>query len=431
MNDQSLLNILMQSQYWSTDKLMLWQNQALSTIVQHAVENCKFYKNRFPNIISENGSVNRDRWEEIPILTREDVVHNYDGILSRSPPQQHGPFSDVRSSGATGDPVKVRTSDFLLRMSASCNWRSQSWHGIDWSKTLINQLYVDSKISQATLRPGVWGPPWIDVARRGKIYVTPKSFTALEMFETMLSVKPDYVSIGTGIIPELARLAADSGKPISISAFFSRGSAAEPHIRAQAAEVFGASILELYSSKEGGSLAHPCPSGKGFHVNEEAVLLEIVDDDGHAVLPGREGRVVITPFCMTAFPLVRYDQGDRAVRGGMCACGRTLGVIDKILGRSTDVFRHPDGRAQFGPELISHLRPLIGARRWQVAQIGATTYEVRLPEGEEYNLENLDAFRAEAQLCLFGDALVKIIFVADLKANAAGKFREYVREMKI
>ncbi len=44
------------------------------------------------------------------------------------------------------------------------------------------------------------------------------------------------------------------------------------------ARVFGARVLEHYSSKEGGQVAYSCPSGHGLHVSAESVLLEIVDE---------------------------------------------------------------------------------------------------------------------------------------------------------
>ena len=52
---------------------------------------------------------------------------------------------------------------------------------------------------------------------------------------------------------------------------------------------FGAGVTEFYSSKEAGAIASRCPSGDGYHVNAEAMLFEVVDDQGQPVPPGRSG----------------------------------------------------------------------------------------------------------------------------------------------
>lgn len=76
-----------------------------------------------------------------------------------------------------------------------------------------------------------------------------------------------------------------------------------------------------------------CPFGHGYHVNAEAVLLEVVDANGLPVPPGEPGRAVITPFASTALPLIRYDQGDIVIAGTTCECGRALPHLEAISGR--------------------------------------------------------------------------------------------------
>mgnify|MGYP000113622014 CR=1 FL=1 len=52
---------------------------------------------------------------------------------------------------------------------------------------------------------------------------------------------------------------------------------------------------------------------------------------------------VVTPFYNLAMPLIRYDIGDYAEAGAPCACGRTLPVLARIMGRSRNMLRLPGG----------------------------------------------------------------------------------------
>jgi phenylacetate-coenzyme A ligase PaaK-like adenylate-forming protein len=74
--------------------------------------------------------------------------------------------------------------------------------------------------------------------------------------------------------------------------------------------------------------------------------------------------------------MIRYEQGDLAVSGGPCACGRTLAAIDRIAGRISHMFRLPDGQ-HVGMSLSEDVKKAFGARMWQIAQIAPLTIEVR------------------------------------------------------
>ena len=114
--------------------------------------------------------------------------------------------------------------------------------------------------------------------------------------------------------------------------------------RVLAAEAFNAQAFSAYTSKEAHKIAHECPVSGGFHVNNELVLVEILDDAGSPCAPGVIGRVVVTPFLSAAQPLIRYEQGDLATWGTPCPCGRSLPTISRIDGRIRNQFRFAGGR---------------------------------------------------------------------------------------
>ena len=84
-------------------------------------------------------------------------------------------------------------------------------------------------------------------------------------------------------------------------------------------------IVDVYALSETGIVAFGCREGRGLHVLEDAVVVEIVEAEGDRVLPpGGRGEVVVTLLGADALPLVRYRTGDGAVLDDTpCACGRT------------------------------------------------------------------------------------------------------------
>ena len=50
-----------------------------------------------------------------------------------------------------------------------------------------------------------------------------------------------------------------------------------------------------------------------MHVTAEDIVLELVDEAGDAVAPGKSGEIVVTHLASRAFPFIRYRTGDFGV----------------------------------------------------------------------------------------------------------------------
>lgn len=425
MGRQSLrqfYEMLDESQWWPAMRMARWQQSLLAPLLNHARATAPFYRYRLAKLFGPGGAIDWSRWSDIPILTRRDVSQYHANLLSSAPPEQHGPFADVSSSGSTGHPVTVRTTRWLSEMSQACNWRAHRWADLDWSKTLLARgNTVEGQPIGAEL--GTWGPPWLPGAAHGQRLHTNYSNPYAADAEIL---RRQSVYAYSGTTNQLEAFFENPALPDlpDLKVVMPRGGAISDYLRAQVARVSAARIVGAYSSKEGGALARPCPAGHGFHINAEAALVEIVDDAGRPVEPGETGHVVVTPFASTAMPLIRYDQGDVATAGGTCPCGRHLPLISRLEGRTSAVFLHPDGRRSREMMPIE-ARQLLGAGRWQVRQVGPIEFEVDYVRHDWGTAPDLDAFRAMFRTVFFDDAVVSVQAVDDLTLNANGKYREY------
>jgi phenylacetate-CoA ligase len=193
--------------------------------------------------------------------------------------------------------------------------------------------------------------------------------------------------------------------------------------------VFGAPLYERYSSREAGRMAHDCTHQKGMHQSMEKVLVEIIDEQGKPCPPGVEGRVVVTPLYNTINPLIRYEQGDMAYWGEPCTCGRTLPIIAKITGRTSAIFRHPDGRATHR-FYTQEARDALKCGIWQIAQVGPLDFEVRYVPNDWDVPADEDTARAIFLDVYFPDARVAFKRLRALRATPRDKYLEYVYEVK-
>jgi len=90
----------------------------------------------------------------------------------------------------------------------------------------------------------------------------------------------------------------------------------------------------------GPGVAFECTEQNGLHVWEDAYVLEIIDPlTLQPVADGEFGELVMTTLDRQAMPIIRYRTRDLTrILPGPCPCGRTHRRIDRISGRSDDMF---------------------------------------------------------------------------------------------
>ncbi|MBI4572025.1 MAG: phenylacetate--CoA ligase family protein [candidate division NC10 bacterium] len=118
-----------------------------------------------------------------------------------------------------------------------------------------------------------------------------------------------------------------------------------PARAAQIQRAFRCPVVNHYSSLEVLHMAQSCPENPPlFHVNSERVILRIVRADGTPASPGQRGRVVVTDLANSVMPFINYDQGDWAVAGPPCPCGRGFPTLARLEGREDEAIRTLGGK---------------------------------------------------------------------------------------
>ena len=197
------------------------------------------------------------------------------------------------------------------------------------------------------------------------------------------------------------------------------------------AQGFQSPVANVYVTNDAGVLAWSCPEDSSvLHTNDDVVMFEFVDEKGQTVPDGQQGELVITPLHIHGMPLLRYRIGDVAARvPGRCHCGRGLGRMTKVAGRSSHIVRSPTGKILMSTH-VGLAFGRVGAETW-VARYQAREQElgrlqVRIVARRAPTETERHALLASFAAVLEGEFQVELEIVDDLPLAPNGKFQYLV-----
>ena len=429
-SQKKIFDFLMGSQFWSAERLITYQRSQLGQLLRFAHAHIPFYRERLKPVMRGDGNIDWERWQDVPILKRQDLLDHREAMQATALPPGHGAVVEHAGSGTTGTPVVTRHNRLTSIASHAAMYRAFYWHGEDFSKTMCFPFGHKPDIAAWPdgSNRGLWGPPWEAKSAQGKLLVINRFASGEQIVEFMVRNNARYLNGWAERMQALALTAEAMGVSHRLERIFTTGSTISDAAREDCKRVFGAQFHALYSSKEVYNIAHQCPSGQHYHINSELVQAEVLDQNDQPCPPGVAGRAVVTQFFNTAQPFIRYEIGDQIVMGGACNCGRHLPVIERIEGRIVHLFRFPGRQPTALSVNPKHLR-LIGARSWQFAQVSPLGLEVRYVSDESHRTPD---FAGMTQVLRdLGDPRLEVTYrqCESLPLAPSGKFIEYVCEL--
>ncbi|MEM5788439.1 MAG: phenylacetate--CoA ligase, partial [Syntrophobacteraceae bacterium] len=140
----------------------------------------------------------------------------------------------------------------------------------------------------------------------------------------------------------ITQLGLDPLRDLSLKIAFVGAEPYSEEVRARIESFYGIKVFNSYGLSEmnGPGVAFECPSQSGLHIWEDAYMVEVVDPKTLEPVPeGQYGELVLTTLNREAMPIVRYRTKDLTrIIPGNCPCGRVHTRIDRIQGRSDDMF---------------------------------------------------------------------------------------------
>ena len=332
----------MNTEYWEKsietlprqelEKLQLERIKSTLTVASNA----PYYKDQFQkHNISPDAIRCLDDFRKLPFTTKADMRANYPfGLLA-------GNLEDAvrihSSSGTTGNPTVI----------------IHSQHDLDsWANLVARCLYmvglrkkdVFQNSSGYGMFTGGLGFQY-GAERLGALTVPAAAGNSKRQIKFITDFKTTALHAIPSYAIRLAEVFQEEGINPTESSLKTLIIGAEPHTDEQRRKIermLGVKAYNCFGMTEmnGPGVAFECLEQNGMHIWEDCYLVEIIDPETLQPLPdGEIGELVLTTLDRNMMPLIRYRTHDLTrIIPGECPCGRTHRRIDRIKGRSDDMF---------------------------------------------------------------------------------------------
>ncbi len=429
MNEQmqTLVGILEKSQWQSSNEILQKQVKHFNALVAHARETVPFYQSHYSQV-PNSGAIIAD----FPIVTRGLLQAAGTNFFSKNIPDGHGAHYTEMTSGSTGVPVTVVSTDFTRLFYDALMLREHTWHNRDLTKKLVSIRWAKRGFGDAPLGHAqtTWGPPINQYKETGPSVFMNVASPTQNQIEGLLTHQPYYILSYPSQFAALATYCLThnielpflheirtTGETFTDS-YYSTVRKAWPQVK----------ITDVYSSVEIGNIAQQCSQYDCYHVNSENCLLEIVDENNQPCLPHQPGRVLITGLLNYATPFIRYEIGDYAEWGDACACGRGLPVIKKIHGRKRNRITYPNGETRFPylGEREEFYQITNVLRKFQYVQHNIYDIEVKLVAVAAVTETEQEQFIQLIQKGLGYPFNITLTFLDNIPLGPTGKYEEFI-----
>jgi phenylacetate-CoA ligase len=324
-----LQKVFVDSQWLERHEMDGYQLDHLKNLATFAVREVPFWRSRIEPSLLDDADTLADALARLPVISREDVRKAGAAMSAETLPPSETLAQTMTSTSSSGVTVSVATTELGLKWRRILDLRRLIWAGVDFEQSI------------AVIQPGAAEYPagarydrWKDASeipfRTGPSFHLNASASADEKLDWLKRVAPTYLYADTALVRELAKVARDG--EIAFEGILTRGDVIDAELRTLASKRFNAAIHDRYAPAETGCAAIQCPDTNAYHAQSEAIIVEVLNDEGHPCEDGEIGRVVVTPLFNLAGPLIRYAIGDFA-EAGTCECGRTLATLKRIAPR--------------------------------------------------------------------------------------------------
>ncbi len=421
----AFLRELEASQWHTPGGIRAIQRSKLATLLQMAQTNCPWYRQTFQDLGLNAGADNPFAiLAQLPRIDKQTIRDHRSALVN--PNVEGGPIP-FNTGGSTGEPLSFVVDRRRIGFDKAARLLTHAWFGVQPGD---REVYL-------------WGSP-LEIGRQDRFKQMRDRMTnelLLEAFRLSPQTMSRYHQRMAGFDPVsifgypssltmFAEFCLSMNKPYrasSLKAVFVTGEVTDDRQREILGRYFGVPIVDGYGSRDGGFIAHQCPSGS-MHVMDQNVILEILDGNGAEVAEGAVGEIVITHLDAHAMPLIRYRTGDMATRrSGRCGCGRGLSLIGPIEGRRGDHLVGADGTLTHPLAAIYVMRELPTVKQFQIHQQRDRSINVQVVETESGDELSRAGIVKDLHRRL-GPVPVEVQSVATIPVAGSGKYRHVISD---
>lgn len=339
--------------------LQMKQRGRVDNLIRHAITNSSFYRDYYAGFGITTDTLSHTFFSDLPLTDKKTVMMNFDRLVCEPTLKLEalktfitdennfrkkflGTYQIIHSSGSSGfTGIYVRDEQ---------EWKSV----IDSFERYFIKKHSNEPSEKTRL--GFLGPLRGHFAAisvfsnlpKNKFELLPLPITAPleENLPKLEKFNPHYLLGSANASYILAQEQLTGRLNISPIMIIAGG---EPHtiqMRKTVKDAFGHRPRNFYSASECLGLGIECEEYEKMHLCNENYYIEILDEEGKPVVPGKRGRLVMTNLTNYTQPLIRYALGDDVILSPeSCPCGNPSPVLERILGRAGNMlwFERADG----------------------------------------------------------------------------------------
>ena len=415
------LKELEKTQWLSLEKLRDTQWKKLINILVYAYDNCIYYKETFDKHGIHPLDIKTPQdFFQIPLLTKKQIQQSTDALISKM--YIKNTLASAKTGGSTGKALTIYFDKNCVDMRIAAALRSDRWAG--WELGMK--------------KAAIWGnPPLADTLKKKirkalldrVIYLDTMKLNNESLAEFVLLFKKYQPSVIFGHAHSIfmfAKFVRDK----KITDILPRGIISSsmmliPHERTFIENTFNCKITNRYGCEEVGLIACECNLHDGMHLNIDHLYIEFLKSDGSPAKEGEDGNIVVTDLMNRGMPLIRYKIEDHGVPSDRtCKCGRSLPLMERIVGRTADFLITEEGALVAGISLIERtLTAINGIEQMQIIQDAINKFILNIVPQETYN-EACETMLINEMKIIFGKNItININRLGSIPQEQSGKYR--------
>lgn len=321
--------------FYSKKQIEKYQKNRIRNVAEYAIKNSKFFQRKYEGL-------NIDNFSSFPTTNKKEMMDNLtdyntveltkDQILNfcleiektRDFTKRLNGLNIGMSSGTSGNKgVEIVTKREEAYMKAALFAR------FDFPKGEKINLAFILRVSAPAFSLNKWGH---------KLSYISQLNTIEEITKQLEEINPNVLSAPPSMLKLIAKEIENKRLNIKPQRIISYAEILYPDVKEYLKKIFCCTIHEIYKCTEG-PIAITCKHGN-LHINEDLIYVETLNLDGTQTPIGKPcPKLIVTDLHKRAQPIIRYELNDIiTISPKKCPCGSNFRVIEKIQGRSDDIF---------------------------------------------------------------------------------------------
>lgn len=332
--------------------------------IENANENVPFYQKAFRSrgLLPDNIATIADLGK-FPIISKKHIQQNPEAFLNARLPKKRCFAS--HTSGSTGEPSwTYYDRPCWYRKKYLSKLRARMACGLNWGE----RIAIFESEASARLRKQTRRLPFQRLIFQVSYF---SLFEEVKMtLPLVIEFNPQNIYGPPSYLFQLARAFEEEQKHLpGLKRIFTSAEYLEAPVKRFLSHVFQANVFDIFGSTEMKEVAWECEHGKGYHINEDEVICEVLDKSGKNLSPGEVGDIVMTDLHNKAMPLIRFWTADKGMLlENPCACGRTFSLMKPLAGRASEYIQLPNGK-HLSPYLFTtSIEKIDGLLQYQIIQ---------------------------------------------------------------